>query len=136
MKTDKHMVEVLVRAFFHSYFTKASGVTSIDITMVQPITIKQILVKNIDNIAGDFNIKIARAFAMINEVKVSEKLANPKSFAGATALIKHTLGGDKELYEFMVERYKYHFTQALSGTVEKIDIVNDTLLYEAMRCMK
>lgn len=136
MKTDKLMVEVLVRAFFNNYFTKVSGNPACDITTVQPVVIKQLLIKHIDDISKDFNVNIARAFALINDTRVSERLANPKTFDGATALIKHTLGGDNELYEHMVERYKYHFTQALSGTVEKTDIITDTKLSEAIKCMK
>lgn len=136
MKTDKHTIEVLVRAFFHAYFTKAAGAITCDIASAQPITIKQLLIKHIDEIANDFNIRIARAFAFINEIEVPQKLSTPKTFEGATALIRYTLKGDKKMYEYMVERYKYHFTQALSGTVEKADIIDDTDMMKAIEFVK
>ncbi len=137
MKTDKHIVEVLVRAFFNSYFTKmGSGILTTDITSAQPITIKQLLVNNIDSLSGEFNKAIARAFASVNGIEIPQRLSEPKTFEGATSLIKYTLGGDKKLYEHMVERYKYHFNLALTGTVERTDSVNDTDVWKAIILMK
>ena len=136
MKTDKTTVEVLTRAFFNSFFTRISGQASVDITTAQPITIKQLLVSNIDDVSKDFNTRMPQAFAMLNGIEIPEKLSKPKTFEGATALIRYTLNGDRDLYDYMVERYKYHFTLALSGTVEKTDMINDTDILEAIKVMK
>lgn len=136
MTIDKLTIEVLVRAFFHSYFSKAAGALTKDITKAQPITIKQIMVKHIDNISTDFNARIARAFAVGNGVDIPVKLSTPKTFEGATALIKYTLKGNKEMYDFMVERYKYHFMLAMSGTIERTDNLCDTELLRLIEIMK
>ena len=136
MMTNKENIEILVRAFFYSYFSRAAVCGTKDISKVQPITIKQLLVQNIDDISVEFNKRIARAFAILNDVTIPKRLSEPKTFEGATSLIRYTLKGEKDLFEHMVERYKYHFTLALSGTVEKTDNVNDTLLLKALEIMK
>ena len=136
MKTDKNTIDIIVRAFFHAYFTRIAGKLTCDISSAQPITIKQLLVQNIEDISKDFNKSMPRAFAIINTVEIPAKLANPKTFEGATALIKYSLKGDRDMYDYMVERYKYHFTLALSGTVEKADIINDTEIRKVLDMMK
>ena len=136
MKTDKYTVEVLVRAFFHSFFKRIAGMHAADITEAQPITIKQLLMANIDNVSKDFNVRIPQAFAIINGVEIPEKLSKPKTFEGATALIRYTLRGDRDMYDYMVERYKYHFTLGLSGTIEKTDNITDTDILAAIKVMK
>ena len=107
-----------------------------DITEAQPITIKQLLMANIDNVSKDFNVRIPQAFAIINGVEIPEKLSKPKTFEGATALIRYTLRGDRDMYDYMVERYKYHFTLGLSGTIEKTDNITDTDILAAIKVMK
>ena len=136
METNKDTVDILVRAFFNQYFNRIAGSLTGDICSVQPITIKQLLVQNIEDISKDFNSRIVRSFAYINNVEIPQKFANPKTFEGATALIKLSLKGNARMYEYMVERYKYHFTLALSGTVEKADNISDTEIIKAIELMK
>ena len=136
MTTDKKTIEILVRAFFNMYFSRIASKTVKDVTAAQPITIKQLLVQNIEDISKDFNSRIPRAFALINGIEIPERLSLPKTFEGATALIRYTLKGDSKMYDYMVERYKYHFTLALSGTVEKADNNNDTEIRRAIEMLK
>ena len=136
MKTDKQTIEILVRAFFNSFFTRLAGTQVRDVTKAQPVTIKQLLMANIDDVSRDFNARIPKAFALINGVEIPERLSKPKTFEGSTALIRYTLGGSADMYGHMVERYKYHFTLALSGTVEKADITDDTDILRALEMLK
>ena len=125
MKTDRTTIDILVRQFFYSYFSKAASNLSCDISSAEPIAVKQLLVKNIDNLAKDFNSGMARAFAMINGLDIPAKMKHPKSFDEETALIIFTLNGSSELFTHMAERYRYHFEKALSGSIEKVDEITD-----------